>query len=137
MLTLLRLQLAPMVQRAIGDQEIASNLRDTFAAGLHQPHRFQLKLFRKRSLFLWHRTPPFLWGSIFQLPLLHQTGASSPSSTVELGAHPVGRTIQALISLGSLIVIIPMVLQIQNTIVLQRIELEKKVSTPQIWVFGS
>ena len=80
MLVLLRLPFAPVVQGAIGDPQIASNLRDTLAAALHQPHRFQLELFRKGSLFLWHLAPPFLWRSIFQLPLLHKTGASSNKS---------------------------------------------------------
>jgi hypothetical protein len=37
---LLGQQFAPMMQGAIGDQEIPSDLRDTLATGLHQAHRF-------------------------------------------------------------------------------------------------
>src|SRR6266699_4098014 len=77
LLALRSLQFTPVVQGAIGDPQVSSDLRDALAAGLHQPHRFQLELFSKRSLFLWHRAPPLLWSNIFQLPLLHKTGASS------------------------------------------------------------
>jgi len=74
LLTLRCKLLAPMVQRAVGDSQIACNLRLRFVAGSHQLDRFLLKFSRKGSLLLLHDPfpfcgestlsslfPPFLW----------------------------------------------------------------------------
>jgi hypothetical protein len=68
------------------DPQIASHPRDTLVAALHQAHRFLLELFRKRSLFLWHLAPLFLWRSLFQVPLPRKTGASSQTLPQETEA---------------------------------------------------
>src|SRR5260370_16439971 len=59
LLTLFCKLLAPMVQCAVGDSQIACNLRLRFVARSHQLDRFLLKFSCKGSLLLLHDPFPF------------------------------------------------------------------------------
>src|SRR6266852_5673154 len=59
LLTLFCTLLAPMVQCAVGDSQIACNLRLRCVARSHQLDRFLLKFSRKGSLLLLHDPFPF------------------------------------------------------------------------------
>src|SRR5271157_320010 len=59
LLALLRKQLAPVMERAVGNPEIACNLCLRFVARSHQLDHFLLKLSRIGSLLLLHDPFPF------------------------------------------------------------------------------
>src|SRR5438874_13387646 len=68
LLTLLGKQLTPVVERAVGNTQIARNLAHRLPADLYQLYRFNLKFPCIRSLCLLHDPFPFCVG--FTLPSL-------------------------------------------------------------------
>src|SRR6266700_99753 len=68
LLTLLGKQLTPVVERAVGNTQIARNLAHRLPAALYQLYRFNLKFPCIRSLCLLHDPFPFCVG--FTLPSL-------------------------------------------------------------------
>src|SRR5260370_37492589 len=92
LLTLFCTLLAPMVQCAVGDSQIACNLRLRFVARSHQLDRFLLKFSRKGSLLLLHDPfpfcgestlsslhPPLLWVKTKLLPSMQPLARHFPS----------------------------------------------------------
>src|SRR6266852_8980110 len=92
LLTLFCTLLAPMVQCAVGDSQIACNLRLRCVARSHQLDRFLLKFSRKGSLLLLHDPfpfcgestlsslhPPLLWVKTSSLWPIARSGPDSPA----------------------------------------------------------
>src|SRR5213082_1978970 len=68
---------APLLNRRVGDAQLAGHLRDWLATGLRQSHRFALKLDGLGLLNLCHDLFPPLRGVYSKLLLLYKFGARS------------------------------------------------------------
>jgi hypothetical protein len=93
LLALLSQVLAPVIQCALTDPQVAGNLAHRFATALEESHGFPFELLGLGLLVLAH--PPLLRESLFHICSLHHIGGRSEGETflqqsVDGGRIPLG-----------------------------------------------
>lgn len=83
LLTLIRKELAPVMQWTLGNAQLARHLRLRFSTPVEQLHRFQFEFLSKGPLLLWHAALPL--ETLFQVYLLRKCQSMPLPALVRLG----------------------------------------------------